>query len=87
MNVQIKKLNDKAVVPVYATVHAAGADLYSTEFVILRPGEKRLFKTGLSAAIPSGVYGRIAPRSGLAFNWESTCSRELLTRITEEKLG
>jgi dUTP pyrophosphatase len=66
MNVQIKKINDKAVVPVYATIHCAGADLCSTEFAILRVGERRLFKTGMSLAIPSGVYGRIAPRSGLA---------------------
>jgi dUTP pyrophosphatase len=66
MNVQIKKLNNKAFVPVYATIHCAGADLFSTECETLAPGERRLFKTGLSAAIPSGVYGRIAPRSGLA---------------------
>jgi dUTP pyrophosphatase len=66
MKVQIKKINDKAVVPVYATSHAAGADLCSTECVILKPEHRHLFKTGLHAAIPSGVYGRIAPRSGLA---------------------
>jgi dUTP pyrophosphatase len=29
--------------------------------------ERKLFKTGLSIAIPQGMYGRIAPRSGLAY--------------------
>ena len=67
MNVKIKKLNDKATVPSYKTPQAAGCDLCSTEFYILKPGERKLFKTGLAMAIPAGVYGRIAPRSGLAF--------------------
>jgi dUTP pyrophosphatase len=67
INVRIKVLNDKAKVPYYATPKAAGCELCSTEFHILKPGERKLFKTGLSMAIPSGYYGRIAPRSGLAY--------------------
>ncbi len=31
------------------------------------PGERVLIKTGVRVAIPSGRYGRIAPRSGLAY--------------------
>lgn len=66
MNVKIKKLNDKAVLPQWNNL-SAGCDLSSTEFYTLKPGERKLFKTGLSIAIPNGLYGRIAPRSGLAF--------------------
>jgi dUTP pyrophosphatase len=65
--VPVKLLNDKATTPVYASDKAAGCDLFTTEFHILKPGERKLFKTGLSMAIPSGYYGRIAPRSGLAY--------------------
>jgi dUTP pyrophosphatase len=64
--VKIKKLNEAAVIPVWNN-KSAGCDLSSTEFYILKPGERKLFKTGLSIAIPSGLYGRIAPRSGLAY--------------------
>lgn len=67
INVQIQRLNDKATIPEYATPGAAGCELRATEFYILKPGERKLFKTGLAMAIPSGYYGRIAPRSGLAY--------------------
>ena len=66
MNAKIKKLNDTAVMPQWNN-KSAGCDLSSTEFYTLKPGERKLFKTGLSIAIPSGLYGRIAPRSGLAY--------------------
>lgn len=66
MRVKIKKLNDKAVTPQWNN-RSAGCDLFSTEDYTLKPGERHLFKTGLSIAIPAGLYGRVAPRSGLAF--------------------
>jgi dUTP pyrophosphatase len=68
MNVKIKKLNDKAVMPQWNN-KSAGCDLFSTEEHIILPGERHLFKTGISMAIPEGLYGRIAPRSGLAFKY------------------
>lgn len=66
MKVKIKKLNDAAVVPVWNN-KSAGCDLSSLESYVLKPGERKLFKTGLSIAIPTGLYGRVAPRSGLAY--------------------
>ena len=65
----IKKLNDKAVIPTRGSDSAAGYDLYSTEFAILKPGERLLFKTGLAMEIPDGYYGKISPRSGLAYKY------------------
>lgn len=47
----------------------AGYDLYSIEPVVLPAGKRVLVKTGISVAIPDGYYGRIAPRSGLAFKY------------------
>lgn len=35
--------------------------------IILRPGRRTLVKTGIAMALPRGTYGRVAPRSGLAF--------------------
>ena len=63
----IKKLLENAVIPTKGSEGAAGYDLYATDSYTLKPGERRLFKTGISMAIPSHMYGRIAPRSGLAY--------------------
>ncbi len=62
----VKKLSEHAQLPVRGTSHAAGYDLYSAyEYTI--PGHgKELVKTDLSLALPTGYYGRIAPRSSLA---------------------
>lgn len=65
--IQIKKLNDLSVIPSKGSNKAAGYDLISIEDYILMPLERKLFKTGLSLSIPIGMYGRIAPRSGLAY--------------------
>jgi dUTP pyrophosphatase len=65
--IPFQKLSDKWKIPSQATFSDAGYDLFSTEEYILKPGERKLFKTNISAAIPHGYYGRIAPRSGLAY--------------------
>lgn len=67
VTIQFKKLNELAKIPTRGSEFAAGYDLYATEDYLLQPMERKLFKTGISIAIPSGLYGRIAPRSGLAF--------------------
>ncbi|MBZ3879774.1 Deoxyuridine 5'-triphosphate nucleotidohydrolase, mitochondrial [Sciurus carolinensis] len=45
---------------------AAGYDLYSAYDYIVPPMEKALVKSDIEIVLPSGCYGRIAPRSGLA---------------------
>jgi dUTP pyrophosphatase len=65
--IKIKKINDLATAPTKGSEYSAGYDLYSSEEFTLMPMNRKLFKTGLSIAIPNGLYGRIAPRSGLAF--------------------
>ena len=65
--IKIKKINDLARIPVRANSTDAGADLYSTESLIIPPLSRALVKTGIIIEIPENYYGRIAPRSGLAF--------------------
>jgi len=67
MEIKIKKLSDKAILPTQATPNDAGYDLYATEAARLFPGQRQLFKTNIAIAIPEGYYGRIADRSGNAF--------------------
>ncbi len=67
-NVCIKLLNEKAILPTYGSIDAAGADLYAnietTETI--EPGETKLIKTGVAMAIPKGLVGLVFARSGLA---------------------
>ena len=66
-NVKIKKLNDKAVIPTYASPYSAGADLYSAmDDITIAPGETVLVKTGIALELPVGYAGLIYARSGLA---------------------
>lgn len=62
----IDTLTTSGPLPSYAQPGDAGADLRSTEDIILAPGERRLVGTGVSLAIPEGHVGLVTPRSGLA---------------------
>lgn len=68
MQVRIKKLDENAVIPKYATEYSAGADLYSCiqNDITIQPNETAFIKTGISLEIPSGYAGFIYARSGLA---------------------
>ena len=66
LRVIIKKLDTQARIPCKKSEGAVGCDLYGIEEVSSPPGGRCLIKTGLAMVIPEGLYGRIAPRSGLA---------------------
>ena len=66
--VNIKKLDEKAIIPTYGSPYAAGADLYAclSEPLTIEPGETRLVHTGIAMELPVGYAGLIYARSGLA---------------------
>lgn len=68
MKINIKKLNEKAVVPAYGSAYAAGADLYACieNDVVIKPHETALIPTGIALELPVGYAGLIYARSGLA---------------------
>ena len=63
------KCSVNGTVPKKANKFAAGYDLYSSNIdpIVVKAHSKALIPTGCAFAIPSGNYGRIAPRSGLAW--------------------
>ena len=67
-NVNIKKLNEKAVVPTYGSEFSAGADLYACadEPIVIEAGKTVLVHTGIAMEIPTGYVGLVFARSGLA---------------------
>ena len=66
--VEIKKLDERAIIPTYGTEFSAGADIYALldEPVTIAPGETKLIHTGLAMAIPEGLVGLNFARSGMA---------------------
>lgn len=68
--IRIKRLenNQDLPLPKYETHGAAGMDLLAAvdEPVILKAGEFKLIKTGLSIALENGFEAQVRPRSGLA---------------------
>jgi dUTP pyrophosphatase len=72
MQIEVKftKLRPEATVPTYAhgPQEDAGVDLpyCGTQPVVLAPGERRMFETGLAIELPPGYEGQVRPRSGLA---------------------
>lgn len=68
IDVNIKKLNENAIIPTYGTEYSAGFDLYSVsdEEITINPHETVFIKTGLAMEIPIGCGGFIFARSGLS---------------------
>ena len=70
MNFQmnIKKLNENAIIPTYGSAAAAGADLYACTDadITIDAGATVLVHTGVAMAIPDGYVGLVFARSGLA---------------------
>eukprot|EP00118_Oscarella_pearsei_P027154 m.310841 g.310841 ORF g.310841 m.310841 type:complete len:170 (+) comp55465_c0_seq1:84-593(+) len=62
-----KKLGPNAKIPTRASERSAGYDLYASQGAIIPARGKQKIKTDLAIAVPDGCYGRIAPRSGLAW--------------------
>lgn len=68
MKISIKKLHENAVLPSYATEHAAGMDLVACidAPIELQPHERALVPTGIAIALPPGYEAQVRGRSGLA---------------------
>ncbi|XP_063782122.1 deoxyuridine 5'-triphosphate nucleotidohydrolase, mitochondrial isoform X1 [Pseudophryne corroboree] len=60
------KLSEHACTPTRGSSMAAGYDLYSAYDYVIAPQDKAIVKTDIQICVPTGCYGRVAPRSGLA---------------------
>ncbi len=66
IEVLITRSDPSLSLPAYAKPGDAGADLCSSEDLVIAPGERALVSTGLSIALPDGFAAFVHPRSGLA---------------------
>lgn len=73
MKLQVKLLHHNAKKPVYSSAGAIGIDLHACledkQVIDFSHGAQVVVPTGIAVEIPDGYYGRIAPRSGLAFRY------------------
>jgi dUTP pyrophosphatase len=67
LEMDVKLLSENARAPTRGSDFAAGYDLYADCRAVVPPRGKALVRTGISIKMPEGVYGRVAPRSGLAW--------------------
>ena len=61
------KINPDAVIPVRAEPGSAGYDLSAVESKVIASGSWDKVATGIAFQCPMDCYGRVAPRSGLAY--------------------
>lgn len=68
IEVKIKKLEEQAVLPQYASVGDAGMDLFSLEEVFVENGKRAKIKTGIAMEIPHDYVGFIWDKSSIGIN-------------------
>ena len=66
IKIKIKLLNENAKIPVRASEHASGFDIFSAQKTILKAKSFQLISTGFAIEMPQSMEAQIRPRSGLA---------------------
>ena len=66
VELKIQRIDKEVDLPNYSYRHDAGLDLRSAEECVIKPGERRVIKTGLRTAIPENHVGLIWDKSGIA---------------------
>jgi dUTP pyrophosphatase len=66
VNLRVRRLDDRAILPARAHPGDAGLDLHALEETTLAPGDRTAIPTGIAVEIPPGHAGLVLPRSGLA---------------------
>lgn len=93
-----KKLHPDAKLPKRNNAEDAGLDIYAVEDVEIPPSEidrnmigvkigRARIPTGIAVEIPSGRYGKIVGRSGMAFNDDIICFEGTIDSPYRGELG
>ena len=65
--IRVMKLSESATIPTRGSEVAAGWDLYASQECVVPARGKAIIATDIAIAVPVGYYGRVAPRSGMAW--------------------
>lgn len=69
MKLMVEKISVDAKLPTRGSANAAGYDLYACikeDGLVIKPHESAMIGTGLKIAVPTGYFGAVFARSGLA---------------------
>jgi dUTP pyrophosphatase len=78
---QYKKISPFGYAPTRGSNNAAGLDLWASRDVMVPAHRQVRVHTDIEVALPPGTYGRIAPRSSLAFHHSIDVGGEILRSI------
>jgi len=73
--------------PKRGTIGSAGYDLYSDVTCSIPPQERKLIQTNVGVILPHGTYGRIAPRSSLAYKYGIDVFAGVIDSDYRERIG
>ena len=73
ININVKKLNEDAIIPSYAHLDDTGFDLYAVEDTFIKSNETAIVKTGLAFELPKGYGVVVRPRSGNTLKGVPNC--------------
>lgn len=65
MEILIKRISDKAKLPVYGREAGPGIDLFASEEVTVEPGKHVVVSTGVALAMPVGYVGLVWNQQGM----------------------
>jgi len=69
---RVKLVDEASRVPVRSTEGAAGLDLFAAHDLTVKAQDKAILDIGIAVEIPTGCYGRIAPRSSASYKHHFT---------------
>lgn len=65
MEIKIKKLHSRAILPSYGRPGDAGMDMHSLEACTLQPGERRVFPVGFALEFSAGYVALVKDKGSL----------------------
>lgn len=81
------KFSESAIQPKKGTPGSAGYDLYSAEDITIPSKQRACVATDVGVLIPSGYYGRVAPRSSLAYRYGIDVFAGVIDNDYRDKIG
>lgn len=86
-NIVFFKFTTTSKHPTRGTYGSAGYDLYSDVDATVPPSSTLLVDTNVGVIIPQGYYGRIAPRSSLAYKYSIDVFAGVIDSDYRDKIG
>ena len=77
--IKLMKLDERAVIPVFAKDGDSGFDMYTLEDTVIKAGETKIVKTGIAADLEDGYEIQVRPRSGVSLNGVKGCYKYIET--------